>query len=434
MKRCYIFLITAILLAVISSTTVYAAGSDLPDTTLARSVYVYNTDSGIALFSKNAQEAIAPASSVKLMTAILAYEHYQNDFDKKISVPKEAIDITVGNNIGLVPGEEVSVRELLIALIAGGANDAANTFAIEIAGSLDVFCELMNKKAKEIGALDTVYKNASGIDADGMVTTAKDTALITAYAYKLSGFREYAMITRYVMDKTNKSASRVIHNRNYLLSTHIEPRYYDPDAIGMNSGYTQEGGFCTVCAAEEDGLTYIFVILGAAKDENGNNSSFNMASELIDWATSNYGYINVLDPGEIVYEVPVRLAKNVDYVIVSPQTKLEYFLPLDTDIKNEVLYEIHLDEKELTAPLYEGQVVGKINVIYKSDVIANADLITKSSVSASTFLKMLDYLKNLFKSKQVRVAFIVFAILFISYLFLSYVQFKNTYRNRNNRK
>ncbi len=434
MKRCYIFLITAILLAVISSTTVYAADKELPDTTLARAVYVYNTDSGIGLFSKNEKEAVAPASSVKLMTAILAYEHYQNDFDKIISVPKEAVDITVGNNIGLIPGEEVSVLELLIALIAGGANDAANTFAIDIAGSLDAFCDLMNKKAEDIGAFDTFYKNACGIDSEGMVTTAKDTALITAYAYKLSGFREYAMITRYVMDKTNKSAERVIHNRNYLLSTHIERKYYDPDAIGMNSGYTQEGGFCTVCAAEEDGLSYIFVILGAAKDENGNNSSFNMASELIDWATSNYGYVNVLDPGEVVYEVPVRLAKNVDYVIVSPQTKLEYFLPLDTDIKNEISYEMYLDEKELTAPLYEGQVIGKIDVIYQSETIASAELITKNSVSASTFLRMLDYLKNLFKSKQVRVALIVFGILFISYLFLSYVQFRHMYRNRNNRK
>lgn len=434
MKRCYIFLITAILLAVISSTTVYAADKELPDTTLARAVYVYNTDSGIGLFSKNEKEAVAPASSVKIMTAIIAYEHYQNDFDKIITVPKEAIDITVGNNIGLTPGEEVSVRELLVALIAGGANDAANTFAIDIAGSLDAFCDLMNKKAEEIGALDTVYKNACGIDSEGMVTTAKDTALITAYAYKLSGFREYAMITRYVMDKTNKSAERVIHNRNYLLSTHIERKYYDPDAIGMNSGYTQEGGFCTVCAAEEDGLTYIFVILGAAKDENGNNSSFNMASKLIDWAVDSYGYVNVLDPGEVVYEVPVRLAKNVDYVIVSPQTKLEYFLPLDTVIKNEISYEMHLDEKELTAPLYEGQVIGKIDVIYQSETIASAELITKNSVSASTFLRMLDYLKNLFKSKQVRVALIVFAILFVSYLFLSYVQFRNSYRNRSNRK
>ncbi len=434
MKKFCICLLTAILLAVISSITVFASAPDFPELELAGSVYVYNTDSGIGMYEKNAEELIAPASSVKLMTAILAYEYYSDNFETVITVPEEAVDITVGNNIGLKAGEEVSVKELLTALIAGGANDAANTFAIEIAGSLDEFCELMNEKAKETGANNTVYKNADGIDAVGMVTTAKDTALITSYAYKLPGFREYASITRYVMEKTNKSERRVIHNRNYLLSTHIEPKYYDPDAIGMNSGFTQEGGFCTVCAAEEDGLTYIFVIMGAAKDKNGDNSSFYTASKLIDWATSSYGYMNVLDPAAIVQEIPVRLAKNVDYVIASPENKVEYFLPLDIDIENEISYDIRLEAEELTAPIYEGQSVGVIDVIYDSQVISSVDLITRNSVKASTILRLLDYLRNLLKSRQVRIALAVFAILFASYLFLSYIQFKRAYKKRNRRR
>lgn len=433
MKKTYIFLLTAILFAVVCSITVIADSSDIGDLTLAESVYVYNTDSTLGIYSKNAETPVAPASSAKLMSAIIAYEYYSDDFSRTITVSQQAIDETEGNNIGLVPGEEVTVDNLLTALIAGGANDAANTFAIEIAGSIEAFCELMNAKAKEIGAVNTVYKNACGLDEAGMLTTAKDTALITAYAYKLSGFREYAMVTRFVMDKTNKSGTRVIHNRNYLLSTHIERKYYDPDAIGMNSGYTKEGGFCTISAAEKDGLTYIFVIMGAKKDENGDNASFYIASRLIDWATSNFGYINVLDPGLIIHEIPVRLAKNVDYVIASPENKLDYFLPLDTVVSAEITYNINVESKELTAPIYEGQTVGTVDVIYKGETIASVPLITKSSVSSSTFLRALDYCGNLLKSRQVRIALIIFAILFVSYLLLSYAQFRRAYKNKNNK-
>ena len=433
MKKLTVFLVTAIVFALVFVLQI-TADTSLPDTDLARAVYVYNIDSETEVFSKNADEAIAPASTAKIMSAIIACEHYRDNYDEIITVSKEAIAETQGNNIGLVEGEEVSVRELLTALIAGGANDAANVFAIEIAGSIEAFCALMNDKAKEIGALNTVYKNTSGIDEDSMVTNARDTALISAYAYKLPSFREFSMITRYVMEKTNKSGKRVIHNRNYLLSTNILPQYYDSDAIGLNSGYTAQGGFCTVSASEKGGLTYIYVVMGGEKDENGDNSSFYIISDLIDYASANFGYIKVLDPGEIVYELPVSLAKNVDYVIVSPQNKVEYFLPLSTDVKSEISYNVRLDSEEITAPIYEGQSIGEIDVIYKSEVISSVALVSQSSVKASSMLRLLDYIKNLLKSTEVRLAIIVFVILFAAYLLISYARFKNAYRNRQNKR
>ena len=435
MKKLCVFFLAAIIFAAVSSITVAAdTHSDMPDLTLANSVYVYNLESGLEVCSKNPEEPTPPAGTAKLMTAIIAYEYYKDDFSRVITVPEEAVKMTVGNSIDLSAGEEVTVDELLTALIAGGANDAANTFAIEIAGDIESFCDMMNQKAVEIGAHNTVYKNACGIDSDAMVTTAKDTSLIVAYAYKLPGFREYASVTRYVMEKTNKSSRRVIHNRNYLLSTHIETKYYDPDAIGMNTGFTQNGGFCTVSVAEKGGLTYIFVVMNAVKDANGDNSSFYIISDLIDWTLKSFGYITVLDPSTIVREVPVSLAKNVDYVIVSPESKVEYFLPLDTDVSSEISYEINLDSKVLTAPIYEGQKVGTIDVVYKGSTIAAVSLVTKNNISASTFLRMLDYCKNLLKSRQVKIALTVFAILFVSYLILSYIQFTRSHKNKNRRK
>ncbi|MBO7149062.1 MAG: D-alanyl-D-alanine carboxypeptidase [Clostridia bacterium] len=428
MKKICTFLLAAIFLAAISSIWVSAAE---PDFALADSVYVFNTDSGVMLCEKNSDKLTPPTSTVKLMTAIIACEHFAGRYDAELTVTKEALDITEGNNVGLVADETVTADALLTALIAGGANDAANVFALEIGGTLEGFCDMMNEKAREIGAENTVYKNASGIDAQGMVTTARDVALITEYAYKIPGFKEYASVTRYVMPATNKSRERVVHNRNYLLSYHIEPKYYDPDAIGMNSGYTKEGGFCTVTVAEKNGLTYIIAIMNAAKDENGDNSSFYLASELIDFATGNFEYKTVLDPNTIVHEMPVTLAKNVDYVIVSPENKVEYFLPRATDIESAISHEMHFESDTLSAPIYEGQRVGHVDVIYNGEAIATVPLVSKNNVSASTFLRLFDYLKSLLKSNQVRIAICVFVLLFVSYLLLSYAQFR---RMRNRRR
>ncbi len=433
MKKFLIFFAAAILLA--ASLLTNTSALDEPDSVnlaLTKNVHILSIDSGLTVFEKNADELIAPASAVKLMTAIIAYEHFDGKFDTVLTVSKEAIDATEGNNIGLKAGEEVTVDELLTALIAGGANDAANVFAFEISGSVEAFLELMNKKAKEIGAESTVYENTGGIDSDGMKTTARDTSLIAAYAYKLPQFAKYAGVTRYVMPATNLSGQRVVHNRNYLLSTHIERKYYDKNAIGLNSGYTQLGGHCVVTATEKNGLTFIITVMGGGRDEKGDNAAFYTASELIKWANGSFGYITVLNPDSIVREIPVALAKDVDYVIASPENKVDYFLPLDTDVAAEVSYEMRLDRETMTAPIYEGQRAGEIDVIYKGEVIETVPLVTKNNVRASSLLRALDYIKNLFKSRQVKIGLTVFAVVFAAYLALSYVAY--TRRRRRNRR
>ncbi len=433
MKKFFVIFAAAILLAAVLLTNTYALDApDSPNLALTEYAHILSVDSGLTVFEKNADEPIAPASAVKIMTAILAYEHFDGRFDTVLTVSEEAIDATEGNNIGLEAGEEVTVDQLLTALIAGGANDAANVFAFEISGSVEAFCELMNKKAKELGAESTTYENVSGIDSEGMRTTARDTSLIAAYAYKLPEYARYAGVTRYVMSATNKSGQRVVHNRNYLLSTHIERKYYDKNAIGLNSGYTQLGGHCVVTATEKGGLTYIITVMGGGRDDSGDNVAFYAASELIKWASGSFGYVTVLDPDSIVKEIPVSLAKNVDYVIASPENKVDYFLPLDTDVASEISYEMKLDRETMTAPICEGQRAGEIDVVYRGEVIATVQLLTKNNVRASSLLRAMDYLKNLLKSRQVKITLIVFAVVFTAYLILSYVAF--TRRRKRNRR
>lgn len=432
MKRILSLITAAAILFAAFSVSTFADAKlpDIDSLSKLKALSVYSVDSMIELYGSNENMTVAPGATVKLMTAILALEHFDGRLDETITVGDAAVKETVGTSLGLIAGETLSVKELLTALIVGGANDAALVFAHEIAGSTDEFCKLMNEKAKAIGADDTVYKNPCGIDADGMKTTASDTAKIAVYAYKLSGFKETASITRFVMSATNKSGKRVVHNRNYLLSTNIELKYYDSCAIGMNTGYTANSGFCTVSAAEKDGLSYIFVVLGGIKDENGDNSSFYAVSELISETLGSFGYVTVLDAGSILRELPVALAKNVDYVTVAPEYKVDYFLPLDIDISTEITYEPHYYNDTLTAPIHEGQQVGSIDIIYKGETISTVPIVTVNNVSASSFLRALDYLKNLIKSRQIRILLIVFAVLFSAYLMLSYIDYRRRRKKR----
>ena len=138
----------------------------------------------------------------------------------------------------------------------------------------------------------------------------------------------------------------------------------------------------------------------------------------------------MLDPKNLMLEVPVRLGKNVDYVIASPETKAQYFLNNNVNIETEITLNTNLESKTLTAPIHEGEKVGTVDVVYKNEVIASVDLVAKYNVNASSALRFLDYVKKLLKSTHVRIALIVFAVIFVAYLSLSYLSFVRSHKNK----
>lgn len=130
------------------------------------------------------------------------------------------LDEVNGNRIGFQAGEVVTAREMLSCMLVNSANDAAIILANAVAGSTSDFVELMNKKAAEIGAFDTYYTNPTGMHNDAMITTAKDTAIISKYAYSVPGLIDMTSTPKYVMPATNLSDYRNIYNRNSMLSNY----------------------------------------------------------------------------------------------------------------------------------------------------------------------------------------------------------------------
>ena len=252
-------ILTAILAAVIAVSclnfTAYAVPSD---NISAESAIVMNADTGGVLYEKNAYRQRAMASTTKIMTALITLE--SGDLDRPFTVDSMAVRVE-GTSMGLREGDTVTRRALCYGMLLPSGNDAANAAAVNIAGSLSAFAELMNKRAARIGMNDTHFVNPSGLDAEGHYTTAYDMALLTREALKNDEFRAICGMKSAQVEFGAPPHKRTLYNSNKLL------RLYDC-CIGVKTGFTDNARRCLVSAAERDGCTVIAVTLNAPDDWN----------------------------------------------------------------------------------------------------------------------------------------------------------------------
>lgn len=386
-----------------------------PDMTGVGAVYLYNLEEKLVMAEKNSKEQIYPASTVKIMTGLVAIEALAGRYDGSVTVTEDMLKGVTGNNIKLKAGETVSYTDLLYALLCGSANDAAAVLAFAVSGSVADFVRLMNAKAAMLGALETNYTNVSGMHDDKMVTTAYDTFLIAKAAAENGLFVEMTTESKYVMPETNMSAERNIYNKNSLVSRYTETKYYSKYAKGLNAGYTTQGGYCLATIAESDGETYICVVMNG-EEINGDICSYTVANDLIDYVFSSYGYVEVLSPDRLVCEVGVTLSDAVDYVTLRPKEAIKVFLPLSVNPEKDLVYSHKVTEAEIEAPVAEGQTAGFITVEYKGEVIGSTELVTMNSVDRSEFLYVMKRIRDFTGSRVFIVSAVSFVILLVVYI------------------
>ena len=194
--------------------SVFAAGIDEADITAA-AVILVDAETGAVLYEKNADAQRAPASTTKLLTAVLALENLQ--MDQEITVPPEAQ--TSGSNMGLKPGQIVTVETLLYGLLLSSGNDAAVTLAIAISGTVEAFAQKMNEKAQALGMLNSHFVTASGLDAEGHYVTVRDMSILARYAYSIEELRTIMATEEKTLYTVDKSVSYQLENTNLLIHT-----------------------------------------------------------------------------------------------------------------------------------------------------------------------------------------------------------------------
>lgn len=250
-----------------------AAGSGGPDHPVnamgsaglySESAVLMGLDSGEVLFQKNSGEKIYPASLTKLMTALVILDQFE-DLDHTVTLPGEVFDCLSGSGAsmaGFLPGEQLTLRDLLYGCMLPSGADAAMGLACVTAGSEENFAELMNGKAAELGMAHTHFKNATGLHDPGHYTTVMDMVVLLRAGLKNPDFRELLTTFDYQTEPTNRHPGGV-GLRSTLSSLMDTPSPNGVTLLGGKTGYTEEAGLCLASLAEKGGKEYIAVTAGA---------------------------------------------------------------------------------------------------------------------------------------------------------------------------
>lgn len=347
---------------------------------------------GRILYAKDAQEIVFPASTTKIMTAILTLENCELtdiatvSHDAIFSVPASY------SHASLKEGEELTIEQLLNVLLIPSANDAANVLAEHISGSVDDFAVLMNEKAKEIGCLNTHFVNPNGVHNDEHTTTAYDLALMGRYAMQNSTFRSIIKKTRYSLPATNKynKTDRIFNTTNDLLrenNSTAKHNYYYEYATGIKTGYTTNAGSCIVASAKKDNMEVIAVVLGGGTTKDGLSERNLDCITLFDYAFENYSMQTVQEKNNVLEEITVRGAtSDTRKLNVLVKDDISILLSSEENAQNlepEITY-----RDNLKAPISANEAIGKITY-QVGDETYSSDLLAETSVIASGFLPTL---------------------------------------------
>lgn len=384
LRNLVIFTIIFILF-ILPINTVLATDIDTEDynpdniTTKSPVVLLMDAKSGKILYSKNAFEKRYPASTTKIMTAILTLENCK--LTDIATVSHNAIfSVPVGySHASLKEGEQLTIEQLLNVLLIPSANDAATVLAEHIAGSVDKFSDMMNNKAKEIGCLNTHFVNPNGIHSEDHYSTAYDLALIGKYAMQFDDIMRIATVNQYTLPKTNKydKENRIFNSTNGLITKNGE--YYYSKATGLKTGYTDKAGYCIVTTAKQNDVELLQVVLGSDSIKDRYEDCINV----FEYGFKNYSYANLVKENEIVDTITIEGAtketKSLDIIAKSSINALT-----KSNLNNsEINKQIEINDN-LTAPIEQNSVVGKISFKVGDDIYST-ELIASNSVVASNF-------------------------------------------------
>ena len=342
-------------------------------TVSAKSAIVMCMDTNEVLLEKSAMLKLPMASTTKIMTALILAE--QPDLSKTVKVTKQMVTVE-GSSMGLLEGDAVSYRDLLYGMLLASGNDAANTTACVIGGSIKGFAKIMNQKAAELGLKNTSFVTPSGLDDENHYTTAYDLALLASAALKNKVFREACSSKIATLYFGNPPYRRTLTNHNKLLGNY-------EGLIGVKTGFTKKSGRCLVTAAEREGKRVIVVTLNAPDDWNDHKS-------LLDYGLSKTEVVEFKN-NDLTDVLPV-ISGDADLVRIKSEEK-----SFCTALKsaNNVTRNIILP-KFIYTPVSAGELVGRVEYLLESKIIATSNIYSVSDLPVNN--KKEKFLNRFYKS------------------------------------
>lgn len=355
MKKALCLLAALVLLAALP---VFAAAPE----TDSPAVCLIEVSTGELLYGKQENDPRPPASTTKMMTALLALkaiERGELSLGQEISVTRASFaDLWEdASTAGLKEGDRVTTEDLLAGILLPSGGDAANALAIALAGSIADFAVEMNAEAARLGCENTHFVNAHGLPAEGHVSSAYDLARILSELLKYPDFLRISGSETWTVPANETHPELRFSNTDEFLQS--DSRWHDSTILAGKTGYTGSAGFCLATAASRNGMTLLCVTLGADAvwDDSGRLvQTYADQSALYDWGFSTFEFSEVLNPQESAASRPVTDGK-VDSTELYPTDSLRILV--EKGVEPERILEL---PDELKAPLRAGEAVGKISV------------------------------------------------------------------------
>jgi len=410
----------------------------------AGAAILFEINSETMMYAWKPDEPMFPASLVKIMTAMVALEN--GDLNSVATVTANALAALPedSDTLELQPGEQFTLEQLLYAMMAGSANDAAVVIAEHIAGSQTAFAAMMNQRAKELGCTGTFFVNSHGMHAETQITTARDMVKILLEAMKSEDFMKYFSALEYTLPASKLHGARSLTSTNFLMSKSVTEEYYDSRVTGGRTGVTDNRERCLIATAKSGGLSYVAIVLGAIPSMTSEGiqrfGSYEEVGQLFDLGFKGYQITQILGEDDIIAQYPVLNGEN--HVVSGPSRSVSVVLP--TNIKSgELSIRYQRNITSLTAPIKVGEQLTMVQVWYNNVCIGQSPIITKNGskvLSASTQINYGDEEDGLSKVLSVigTVCGVLLAaicvIYIVQYVRMTLLRMQHRRRRRNRRR
>lgn len=411
----------------------------------SKNVLMVNMDTWQTVFEKDADQRCYPASTTKIMTFIVAYEHVDDIDNTKVEIKKSIIDKlkNTGSSMAHLDehiGGKMNVRDLLYSMMVPSGNDAALTLADYIGGGdVNKFVKMMNDKAEELGCKDTHFENPDGLHDENHYTTARDMYIITRHALTLPDFETISNATEWLCE----GEENPVVTTNYMIDKNRGGEYYYMYAKGIKTGTTDEAGRCLVTSATADKHSYLLILMGAPykEGEYEEYDTFTDAADLFRWALTALELQTVKTATTPICERKVKLAMGKNSVTLVPEKDLNAVVPKDIAEKNivvetEIEGEDGDEEKPLEAPLSPDKPVGTATVYYKADgsddlqKLATVNLVPSEQIDRSGILAVLDVTGAIFQSYWFLIVIALIIVIMLIYVIVAKIHRKRMAKRR----
>ncbi len=432
MKKIISLFLAALLLGFALPLSVFAEKDAIYDLALdTQGVYVYNLETDTAIYEKAENARMFPASTTKIVTALVALENCKDPKEEMITVD----DMTVfdyiieegGVHMELTRGETFTVYDLLVGLMMASYCDVAELLAIHFGGTTEKFVDMMNQKAKSVGAENTNFENPHGLHHPNHYSSPRDIALLFEEALKNDAFREIISLRSYTLPETSRHQERSI--RHTVSSYSDKNDFYLPCYVGGKSGFTNQAGRCLATFSEENGVSYISVLLGANMDNNrkypGNMAQIETHT-LLSYAYEHFDVKTVMKKGEKLGKILVTDSDKTLPVIAG-----EDIVTLVRD-GAEPTYEVDIPKEISVTEMKKNKEVGSVRLFFNGEMaegsypallswdgtpIATKSAIEKGAESAAKAVS------GIFKTDRV---FVILFILLVLVIFICLPVFRAT--------